>query len=91
MIKCKLTFEQHDMISDAVWKYAEQFNDLDKRVEELQLLANYDLTAMNELLDMLYLNSISNDMKTVKETIANKANEILCDPNYWDDYVDEVC
>lgn len=91
MIKCKLTFEQHDMISDAVWKYAEQFNDLDERSEELQLLVNYDHAAMNEVIDMLDLNSISNNMKVVKEAIANKADEILCDPNCWDDYVDEAC
>lgn len=91
MIMRKLTFEQHDMISDAVWNYAEQFDDLDERVESLQLLVNCDSDAMNKVLDILNLYSMSNDVKSVKEAIASKADEILCDPGAWDDYMNEAC
>ena len=91
MIIRKLTLEQYDMISDAVWSYAVRFDDLDNRAEVLQLLANYDCNIMEEVLNMLDLNSIPNNMKAVKEAIANKADEILCDPGAWDDYMDEAC
>lgn len=91
MIIRKLAFEQCDMISDAVWSYAIRFDDLDERAEVLQLLANYDFNAMEEVLNMLNLDDMLNDIKAVKEAIANKADEILYDPGAWDDYMNEAC
>jgi hypothetical protein len=91
MIKRKLTFEQHDMISTAVWDYAVRFDNLDERADGLQLLTNYNRDAMNKVLGMLDLDSTYNDMKAVKEAIANKADEILSDPGAWDDYMNETC
>lgn len=91
MIIRKLTFEQCDMISDAVWDYAVRFNNLDERAEVLQLLVNCDSNVMNEVIGMLDLDNMSNDIKAVKEAIANKADEILSDPGAWEDYINETC
>lgn len=86
-----LTYDQRDRISDAVWEYADQFDDLDERAEELQLLADRDRTAMDEVLDMLDLDDMQDDMEVVEQAIAYKADEILSDPDCWDDYFDEAC
>ena len=91
MVKHKLTFEQHDMINNAVWDYTVRFNNLDERAEVLQLLVNCDSDAMNDVIGMLDLDSTYNDMKAVKEAIANKADEILSDPGAWEDYMNETC
>jgi hypothetical protein len=85
-----LTNNQYDMVSKAVWDFANRFSDPEDRIDALQDLLELDASAVNSVLNILedrYMSTreVVVNLDSVKKAIADEADEILADAGAWDD------